>query len=158
MTAIIDPLLLEKPALAAGTPANRFITLTTAAELAALEMDCEQLFAAAASPMQSFAWIEAAAAAIGGGGRLQIVCLRRGERTVAMAPLVRFPATFAGAWELLNLAKLHEPADLVYQDEAALDELVFELARRGLPLMLGRLPADSPTIAAVRREIGRAHV
>src|SRR6185437_9349148 len=127
MTTVIDPVPLEGSAAAAGTPANRFITLTTAAELAALETDCEQLFAAAASPMQSFAWIDAAAAAVGGGGRLQIVCLRRGERIAAVAPLVRFSTSFGGAWELLNLAKLHEPADLVYQDEAALDELAVEL-------------------------------
>ncbi|HXT57726.1 MAG TPA: GNAT family N-acetyltransferase [Pirellulales bacterium] len=154
MTTVIDPVPLEGSAAAAGTPANRFITLTTAAALAALETDCEQLFAAAASPMQSFAWIEAAATAIG-GGRLQIVCLRRGERIAAVAPLVRFSTSFGGAWELLNLAKLHEPADLVYQDEAALDELAVELARRGLPVLLGRLPADSPTIEAVRRAYGR---
>jgi CelD/BcsL family acetyltransferase involved in cellulose biosynthesis len=52
---------------------------------------------------------------------------------------------------LLGVTELYEPSDLVYADAAGLAALAETLAHMGLPLQLGRLPADSPSIAALER-------
>ncbi|HUY92118.1 MAG TPA: GNAT family N-acetyltransferase [Pirellulales bacterium] len=140
------------------SPNERFVTRTTVAEFAAWEAAWELLAAASPSPMQSFAWIEAAAATTGAAGRLRLIGLQAGEHLTAVAPLVQFPGGWVRPWELLNLAKLYEPADLVAADAAALEALAGELARRGLPLCFGRLPAVSPTIEAIRRAYRRGWV
>ena len=108
--------------------------------------------------MRSFDWIEAAAATTGAAGKIQAIGRMSGERLTAIAPLVQFPGGFGRPWELLNLAKLYEPADLVYADEEELELLAGELARRGLPLFFSRLPADSPSIGAIRRAFRRGWV
>jgi len=102
--------------------------------------------------MLSFSWVRAAIASLAAGRKIRVIALCDGKRLLAAAPLIRAQA---GGWELLNHYKLHEPADLVYADEAALTALAGELARLGLPLLLGRVPADSPTIEAIERAYGR---
>lgn len=137
---------------------ERFVTRTTAADFAAWEGAWESLSAASPSPMLSFAWIEAAAATTGSAGRLSLIGLERGERLAALAPLVQFAGGWNRPWELLNLAKLYEPADLAAADDAAREAIAAELARRGLPLFFGRLPSESPTIDAIRRAYRRGWV
>lgn len=137
---------------------ERFVTRTTAADFAAWERASESLFAGSESPIQSFDWIEAAAATTGAAGRLNLIGLENGERLAALAPLVQFRGGWNRPWELLNLAKLYEPADLVYADQKELEALAGELARRSLPLFFGRLDADSPTIDAIRRAYRRGWV
>lgn len=46
---------------------------------------------------------------------------------------------------------MFEPSDLVWRDAAGLQALADALARQPLPLRLARVPAASPTIAALRR-------
>lgn len=135
--------------------ANRVVTLDDGSGLAAWEGAWSALHEQAANPMQSFAWIEAAAATIGKSGRLQFIGLEQDGQFAAVAPLIKLPGAWGAPWELLNLARLYEPADLVWSDETALQDLVAELARRGLPLFLARVPASSPVIPAIRHAYGR---
>jgi CelD/BcsL family acetyltransferase involved in cellulose biosynthesis len=55
-----------------------------------------------------------------------------------------------GYW-LRELPALFEPSDLIWQSEEGLWELARMLVSQGLPLVLGRVPADSPTIMALRK-------
>ncbi len=153
MATVFDA--LPPPTKKAAIVPERFLTLEEAGGLAFWERIWNLLDEQAANPMQSFAWIDAAAATIGQGGKLRFVGFQRGERLAAVAPLVKLPGAVGGPWELLNLARLYEPADLLAVDETSLLALSEELARRGLPLFLGRLPAESPTIAAIRQAYGR---
>lgn len=146
-------------AVAPSRPSKeRFETISTAAQFAACEPAWQPLAEASSNPMLSFAWIEAAAATTDSAGKLQLIGRLLGDRLTAVAPLVQFRAGLGRPWELLNLAKLYEPADLVYADHEALEATAAELARRGLPLYFGRLPAESPTIDAIRRAYHRGWV
>ncbi|MGZ4360412.1 MAG: GNAT family N-acetyltransferase [Gaiellaceae bacterium] len=73
---------------------------------------------------------------------------------VAVAPLVRH----RGHYELAAVAELGEPMDFLWRDEASLGELCNVLARADAPLVLGRTPASSPTLAALRRAYGHGAV
>lgn len=157
-TALESAPLANAAATPLSPPQERFITVSTAAQFAACEPAWQSLAEASSNPVQSFAWIEAAAATTGSVGKLQLIGCLLDDRLTAVAPLVRFPAGLSRPWELLNLAKLYEPADLIYAHQAALDATAAELARCGLPLYFGRLPADSPTIDAIRRAYRRGWV
>jgi hypothetical protein len=59
----------------------------------------------------------------------------------------------------LGVEEHHEPTDLLYASATALEALLDGLLRTGLPWELGRVPADSCTIEAIRRMCrGRAVV
>jgi CelD/BcsL family acetyltransferase involved in cellulose biosynthesis len=110
----------------------------------------EALAAAAATlPGQDAPWTLAAAAAFPGEPRIFVV----GDPAApdAVAPLVRA----GGQLELLALSHLHEPTDLLARSPEALEELLTGVLRERRPLALARIPADSPTIPALRRALGR---
>jgi len=152
MATILESAPLPNAAAPSRPSKDRFVTISTAAQFAACEPAWHPLAGVSSNPMQSFAWIEAAAATTGAAGKLQLIGRLSGDRLTAVAPLVQFPdGLFSRPWELINLAKLYEPADLVYADHDALEATAAELARCGLPLFFGRLPAESPTIEAIRR-------
>ncbi|HUY35013.1 MAG TPA: GNAT family N-acetyltransferase [Pirellulales bacterium] len=152
MTATVE-IPLPNTTIPEVTPARRhWTTSRTLDEFDALEAAWTTCPAAASNPMRSFSWLRSAIASLAQERKIQVIALCDGARLLAAAPLIRAQA---GRWELLNHYKLYEPADLVYADAAALAELTGELARRGLPLFLGRLPADSPTVAAIQRAYGR---
>jgi CelD/BcsL family acetyltransferase involved in cellulose biosynthesis len=157
-TALESAPLTNATAPPRSPPNERFITVSSAAQFAACEPAWESLAGVSSNPMQSFAWIEAAAATTGAAGKLQLIGRLVGDRLTAVAPLVQYPAGFSRPWELLNLAKLYEPADLICADQAALDATAVELARCGLPLYFGRMPAESLTIEAIRRAYHRGWV
>src|SRR5207253_645487 len=71
-----------------------------------------------------------------------------GPHTRAIAALAR-PRRAAPRLETLG-RQLWEPVDFLYEDEAALAELIEGLARLGLPLALSRLPLESPAHSILR--------
>lgn len=96
-------------------------------------------------PMQSRAWLQARLDLVPDPARQRLVAVGNGGRPRALAVLVE-----DGDW-LREPFLMYEPSDLVWSDAEALDELAGELARQGRPLHLERLPAASPTLAALRR-------
>lgn len=99
-------------------------------------------------PTQSPAWNEAALGAFGGEPRL----IARGAGELeALAPLVRHGSTL----ELPGAREVSEPGDLLYSSKRALGELVEEIAALRRPLLLRRVAASSPTVAALREGLGR---
>lgn len=109
----------------------------------------ERLAAEAGSlPTQDAAWTIASLACFPGEPR--ILDLGDPPELRAIAPLVRHGSTL----ELAGGRELGEPVDLLAASPDALAELADELARRGRPIVLERVPARSPTIAALRAAFG----
>ncbi len=101
------------------------------------------------SPIQQCLWSESCCATLPLDGRLHFVVVKTGSRTGAIAPLVRAKGGL-GRLEHLGVSVLREPTDLVFSDPVALKNLANVLVKLGAPLFLDRIPADSPTIAAIQ--------
>jgi len=108
------------------------------------------LEAAATSPTQHFIWSQACAESFHDGRSPQAVVVHDRGRTTAVAPLVRTRGPLVRL-EALGVHELFEPMDFLYADDAALAALAERLARQPLPLRLQRVPAGSPTVAALTR-------
>ncbi len=99
-------------------------------------------------PTQDAAWTIASLACF--GGRAATVLEGSADAPGAIAPLVRRGALL----ELAGGHDLGEPADLLHRSPQALASLVERIVAGGRPLALERIPADSPTIAALREALG----
>jgi hypothetical protein len=103
-------------------------------------------------PMQAYAWMHARAAAVLRSPNLHLYALKEGPKVAALAPLLP-----EGNW-LLELPRLHEPSDLVWSTPESLGELTAMLAAQPFPVDLERVPANSPTVAALRRAYARSGI
>jgi CelD/BcsL family acetyltransferase involved in cellulose biosynthesis len=101
-----------------------------------------------ARPTEQAAWSEAAARTVSSGRALRVVGVGSPERPRAIAPLARGHSPI-GHYRQVGADDLGEPADLVYQDADAAQELVETLIALRLPVRLNRLPADSEILKAV---------
>lgn len=108
---------------------------------------------AATMPTQDAAWTIAVLATHPGEPR---ICRQSGEAGLeAIAPMVRHGPTL----ELAGGREIGEPGDFLAASPEALGLLAEQLAQAGSPLMLERIPADSPTIDALREAYGKsAHI
>lgn len=98
-----------------------------------------------ALPMQGPAWIRARAPLRAPNQVPHWLAVDDADGIAALAPLVR-----VGPW-LRELPAMFEPSDFAWRTPQALDALASSLARQSLPLCLDRVPADSATVAALRR-------
>ncbi len=105
--------------------------------------------AGSGSPIQHYAWVSACAEAFATASDLRVFVVGPHERPVALAPLIRRSGALPRL-ELLGVRELYEPMDLVYQSPAAATTLAGVLALVGLPLLLQRVRADSPTVSAMK--------
>jgi CelD/BcsL family acetyltransferase involved in cellulose biosynthesis len=101
------------------------------------------------SPIQQYLWSESCSATLPLDGELHFVAVKTGSRTGAIAPLVRANGVI-GRLEHLGVRILREPTDLVFSDSVALESLTKALVKLDSPLFLDRIPADSPTVAAIQ--------
>ena len=99
-------------------------------------------------PMLSHAWVRACAAAFAGAGQLEAIVV--GAPAIALAPLVR-RGDGIPRLDLLGVDETGEPSDLLAASPSALAELAEVLVQTGRPVHLKRIPAASPTVAALRR-------
>src|SRR5215208_3929741 len=127
----------------------------TAQEVAALRALWERAEPRNASPMQRPSWTIAAAETVERDAELQVFSAE-GDGGAAVAPLVWRRST--GRFELPGQTALGEPIDFVFSSPEALGELAEQVAATGRPVDLLRVPADSPTLAALRDAFGRALV
>lgn len=103
---------------------------------------------ASTSPMRSHEWIRTWADAYGADGTLELVVAGI-PPNLAIAPLVL--STHGGRrLELAGPDELQEEMDFVWSDPSQVPVLARALARSRIPLRLWRVPADSPTIDALR--------
>lgn len=106
------------------------------------------------TPLQDAPWCLAAADTVDADGALAVVVAGDPADPVAIAPLVRR----RGRLELLGAAATGEPGDLLYEDATALEALLDGVAALRRPLLLNRLPEDSPVPAAVAAAFRRPAV
>jgi len=101
--------------------------------------------AAAGIPMQTHAWMQARSELLFDPTARRLVAVADGAAIAAFACLAR-----TGDW-LREPPAMFEPGDLVWRDTESLGLLAESLARQPLPILLERLPAASPSLAALRR-------
>ena len=119
------------------------------ADLDRLAEAWDALAAPALSPMQQYAWAHACAATFTGRLDLHVVAVDAADG-FAVAPLVR-RRSGVGRVEFLGALELDEPSDVIASDERAMALLAEALVRSGHPLLLKRIPAESPLVPALLR-------
>jgi CelD/BcsL family acetyltransferase involved in cellulose biosynthesis len=107
------------------------------------------LSASTNAPMQHFIWSRACAETFKAAGKLQIVSVGSDDRPTALAPLVKRNRIFSRL-EMIGVKELYEPMDFLYSDQASLEILARSLVKQGVPILLRRMPADSPAISAIQ--------
>jgi CelD/BcsL family acetyltransferase involved in cellulose biosynthesis len=100
-----------------------------------------------ALPVQTPAWVRARASVLEPMQQWHCLGLQQDGALTAMAPLVR-----EGGW-LHEPPAMYEPSDWLWRSADELQQLAEQVIAQGLPLRLARLPADSPTLQALRRAI-----
>jgi CelD/BcsL family acetyltransferase involved in cellulose biosynthesis len=128
--------------------------IQSAEDLDDLTPSWEALAAPTGSPMQRHAWARAFVEAYGTEYELKILAMGSGAEVEAIAPLVTRRDGLTRL-ELAGVDALGEPGDFVYRDAGALDRLAAAVADLSLPMLLGRIGADSPTVEALRRAYRR---
>src|SRR5262245_14155234 len=110
----------------------------------------DSLAATSASPMHQYIWARACAEAFDANAKLQMVAVGSAAHPLAFAPLVK-RGGIVSRLEMLGVRELYEPMDFLYADPSHLFTLAEALAEMGAVLSLGRLPSDSPIIAALHK-------
>ncbi len=116
--------------------------------LSALRAAWTKLEPAALLPMQQFIWAQACAASLTREGELRVVVVEDGNDVKAIAPLVHRQGS--PCLELLGVAQLFEPADIIYSNSEVLAPLASAMVELGIPLHLRRFPAESPLTQALK--------
>jgi len=119
-------------------------------ELARLEAHWPAANVYPASPAPSFAWLSAARIAFSETNELRVLTADRDGLTLAATALGATRHGLTWRWMPLG-SELGEPTDLAGHDPRALGCLARSLIRLGQPIVLERMPADSPALVAIRR-------
>ncbi len=110
------------------------------------------------SPAPGFAWVSAARTAFSEAAELRILTVERDDQALAAIALAASGHGLTWRWMPVG-SELGEPTDLAGNDPRALGCLARSLVGLGQPIVLDRMPADSPALAAIRRAArGRAIV
>lgn len=107
----------------------------------------------AALPMQHFIWAQACARVHTQEGELRILVLEENGEVVAIAPLVHRQGS--PRLEILGVAQHSEPTDVIFARPEALVSLANALVDLGMPLLLRRLPVNSPLIEPLKEAFRR---
>jgi hypothetical protein len=100
------------------------------------------------SPMHQYAWVKACTSAFGADCKLQLIVIGS-DQPGALGPLV-MRGRRLNRMECLGVDELYEPTDFPHSDPASLSCLVEALVELRRPLLLRRILADSPVLAALR--------
>lgn len=95
--------------------------------------------------MQTHAWMQARVDILQRNLELRPISPDAASSAPAIAPLV-----LGGGW-LRELPAMFEPSDLCWENEQSLNALAVALSKQPYPVQLERVPADSPSISALRR-------
>jgi CelD/BcsL family acetyltransferase involved in cellulose biosynthesis len=100
-------------------------------------------------PSSHYGWARACLTALCEGAAMQVIGVERGDELLAVAPFVRRRLHGVHRQFLAGVNQLHEPMDLVWSNHDALRRLTLAIVRSGSPLVLERVPADSPALSAL---------
>ena len=155
-TALHSP---PRPRTVSPRSAVEIIRARVPDEVDRLETRWRALDARGGCPSSHFGWTRACLTAFADEATIEIIAAERGHQLLGVAPLVRKRLHGVQRLLLAGASQLYEPMDLVWDDEVTLRRLALALARSGSPLLLARMRADSPALAAIRRACrGRALV
>lgn len=143
-SSVVDPLTLR-----------RVLSLD---EVDGLEVGWRPLTAASGNPLSQFAWHRTAMAAFSRDTTPHVVACMRGERLVALAPLVQQRSYGIARFALAGAEQLYEPADLIGSDDAALELVIRSVLASGVPVTLACVPAESRTLHVLEELRGQAVV
>jgi CelD/BcsL family acetyltransferase involved in cellulose biosynthesis len=138
-----------RPELFRRVPPGQTRVIRDVTALDGLAEAWDAIAAPAVSPMQQYAWARACAATFTGRRDLHVVAVSESVG-LAVAPLVQRRDRLARV-EFLGALELDEPSDVLASDEASLALLAEVLVRSGHPLLLKRIPAESPLVPALLR-------
>ena len=108
------------------------------------------LDARASHPTQQYSWIRESAASFCQGAPITVVSAGLPGWETAIAAF-HVPPGEGSTFCLPGARELGEPMDLTFAHVSALEELAAKLARLDRPILLERIPADSPTVQAMQR-------
>jgi CelD/BcsL family acetyltransferase involved in cellulose biosynthesis len=106
-----------------------------------------------ATPLLTFEWFEACAAAVCPPERLSIVVVRSTGRIMALAPLVTVRKMGVDHLEILGSSLLGEPGGLIYRDRESLRRILRAIVAKRLPTALGRLPVETGIDRFLHQEV-----
>jgi len=120
------------------------------AQLLKLEGPWRRLGARCGGPIEQFDWA-VACAQCKPEQPVEAILVSRGGEPVALAALAvrRFYDVRRKA--MLGVDDHHEPMDLLFADEAAVDQLAQAIVAQRWPIQFGRLPANTASLDALRR-------
>jgi CelD/BcsL family acetyltransferase involved in cellulose biosynthesis len=99
------------------------------------------------SPMNQYGWVKACSNAFAGDGKLQLIVIgSEAGQPGALGPLIMRGKRL----ECLGVDELYEPTDFPHSDPASLQALIRALIEFRQPLLLRRILADSPVLAALK--------
>ena len=101
--------------------------------------------------METYGWSASAAASLTREQQPRLVVAELDGSVRAIAQLARCRGWSFGRLEMLGMSRLNEPGDFAFADHEALAAVVRRSIGFGRPILLGRLPAESPTIDVFRR-------
>jgi hypothetical protein len=108
-----------------------------------------QFSQAGIGPAQTASWLEAALSAFSDEGEITSVVVGSPSEPAALAAFIRRRGP--DRLEPISSAELYEPVDFLSVNPTALQALAEACVRLGVPVYLPRLPAESPTVMAVRQ-------
>jgi Acetyltransferase (GNAT) domain len=103
------------------------------------------------SPMHQYAWVKACTDAFATCGELQLIVVGA-DQPRALGPFIMRSGPL-NRMECLGVAELYEPTDFPYSDFDSLACLIDVLVRLRRPLLLRRVPADSPVLNALKEAL-----
>ncbi len=133
-------------------------TITGRAGLDRLADAWQTLGEKSGGPIEQYEWTESCVDAYLSAGDPFVVTVSRGEELGAVTPLAIKSVNGVRRAVMLGVDECHEPMDLLAADSSALAELIESLAGQSLPLIFGRLPADSPSVEALRNRLGEGRL
>jgi len=107
-----------------------------------------QALAKSYGPTEQFVWATSCLSTLDASRPLRVVSLHRDEECVALAPLVLRRVRGVRRLAVVGVNELHEPADLMATNDETLHRLTSLLVDRREPLVVERMLAESPTVAA----------
>lgn len=100
------------------------------------------------TPLLAHSWFLAGWQALHAADEMSIVVVWQLGQVVGIAPLVRVAHGLSHRLELIGTARLNEPSDLLFRDGESLRQLLLVVLSLGDPVLLQRVPEDSPTVEA----------
>lgn len=104
---------------------------------------------AATLPTQSYAFAAALSRSMLAEACVEVLLVLTAMGIGGLLPLCRSAGYFA-RWRMIGALEVFEPGDALCDGEETADALACEVVRKGRPLRLDRLPADSRMVPALR--------